>query len=348
MYNLAKLLSEEPEKLERIGILFLKLLVTLFIGSTFFGMNISISGFVENPIPKDYTIAKFISFLIFLVIIWYILWSLIAELIIGEFFIWIASKIGNSKSIFTEILVFLNVIKNDNSRLSPAKNVIAFNHMLYNYTEEDEKILKENKTRLRHYYLVFTVIYFTFLCAKDINLTCWQKWVGGIMSFNFLIASVVFNKIHNYFTENLGEIKKQFGRLAYLQMIINSIEQNQFLKLYYEKENGWSRIHLKRKTENESLPETIKFYHVFYWNKPITQVMLNKGLELRSRKKFSVDKIGKHYDVVICNLEPDDRNAKHILSQSGFAFLYCENEEQIYKNLEVLLFQVTNGIYRID
>ena len=89
MYNLAKLLTEEPEKLERLGILFLKLLVILFIGSVFFGFNISISEFFENPIPKNYTISNFILFLISLIFIWFVVWTLIADFILGEIVIWL-------------------------------------------------------------------------------------------------------------------------------------------------------------------------------------------------------------------------------------------------------------------
>lgn len=347
MYSLAKLLTEEPEKLERIGLLFLKLLVTLFIGSAFFGLNISISEFVQNPIPNDYTLTNFVFFLILLVVIWFTVWTFIAEIIIGQLIIWAVSKIGNSKSIFNDVLAFINVIKKKGDNIAPAKNVIAFSDMLQNYSDEDEKIVKDSKSRIRQYYLVTTVIYFTLIFAKDINFPCWLKWFGGIMSFNFLLGSAISNKLHEYFTDNLDEMKKQFSRLAYAQMIIKAIEQNPFLKQHYEKGDKWMRIHLKRKTEDESLPETFKFYPVFHWNEGLTKIMLDKGLEQRSGKELPPEKIGKHYDVVVCNIKPDDKNIKDILSQPSFVYLHCETEEQVYKNIEVLLFQVTKGMYSI-
>ena len=348
MYNLAKLLTEEPEKLERLGILFLKLLVTLLIGSVLFGLNISISGFIENPIPKDYTIAKFILFLILLVIVWYIVWSLIAEMIIGELLIWSLSKIGNKKDIFNEVLHLLKVVKKDNGNLSPNKNVISFSDILHNYTEEDEELVKESKSRIRQYFIVTSVIYIVLWVAKDITFPSSLKWFGGVMIANLLVGNIILNQIHNYFNDNRDEMKKQFSALAFTQMIINAIEQNPFIKHHYEKSNYWRRIQLKRKTELNELPESFKFFPVFYWNSTLTKAMLDKGLQQRAAKEINTATKICHYDVVICNVQPDDENVKNILKQPGFAFLHCENEEQIYKNIEILLFQVTNGMYRIN
>jgi hypothetical protein len=327
---------------------YLKLLVTLFFGSIFSGLNISISGFVENPIPKEYSITKFILFLILLITIWFILWTLIAELIIGELLIWAVSKIRNNKTIFDEVLSFLNVIKKKGDNITPAKHAIAFSEVLQEYNEKYEQQINQSKSRIRQYYLVTTVTYLTLIFTKDFTLPYWLKWFGAIMSLNFFIANVAYNKVHGYFKENYDEMRKQFSRLAYAQMIANAIEQNPFINHHYEKSDRWFRIHLKRKTNVEHLPETLKFFPLFHWNDSLTKVFLDKELEKRAEKNLSVSEVGKHYDVVICNIKPDEENIKNISSQSGFAYLYCENEEQIYKNLEVLLFKITNGMYRID
>jgi hypothetical protein len=347
MYSFAKLLTEEPEKLERLGILFLKILITLFIGSVFFGFNISIAEFFENPIPKGYTISNFILFLISLIFIWYVVWILIAELILGEITIWLLSKIGNKKYIFTEVLSLLKVVKKDNKNLSPEENVITFNEMLQNYTEEDEKDIKEGKSRLRQYYIVATVIYITLLCSKDIILPCWLKWVSPIMVTNILIASVVLNQIHNYFTENLDEMKKQFSLFAFAQMANNAIDKNPFIKHHYKRIGLWNRIRLERKTEDDRLPNSFNFFPLYYWNDSLTKAFLDKGLQQRAEKDPLLVKKGTHFDVIVSNVKPDDENIKSILSQPGFVYLHCEDEEQIYMNLEVLLFKVTKGMYRI-
>lgn len=348
MYNLAKLLTEEPEKLEKVGFIFLKLLVTLFIGSTLFGFNISISEFVQNPITQDFTISKFILFFILLAVIWLVVWTIIAEMIIAELLIWLLSKIGDKKDMFTDILHLLKIVKKDKEYLSPNKNTIRFNKIIHAYNDEDEKKISEGKSRIRQYYIVTAVIFVTLLCAKDVLLPCWLKCFGGFMIINLILGCVVFNMIHNYFTENLDEMKKLFSRMAFSQMIIDAMEQNSFIKHHYEKGNNWKRIHLKRKTDVDWLPKSLKFFPVYYWNDALTKAMLDKGLKQRAEKDIKLTEIEGHYDVLICNIKPDDENIRRITSQPGFAYLYCENEEQIFKNLEVLFFKITNGMYRVD
>ncbi len=154
MYNLAKLLSEEPEKLERLGILFLKLLITLLLGSIFLEYEFAISTLAENPIPKEFTLSKFVFYVIILIVIWFIVWGVIADAILGYLLINILSKIGNKKEIVLDWLIFFNVIKKRYSTLQPGKNIIAFNSLLQSYTEEDALSFKENQIRARQYFLV--------------------------------------------------------------------------------------------------------------------------------------------------------------------------------------------------
>jgi hypothetical protein len=348
MYNIVKLFTEEPEKLERVGILFLKFIMTLFISSTFFGFNISISHFFENPIPKDYTISNFLLFVISLILIWFVIWNLIAELFLGEILISLLSRIGNKKSIFLEILGLLNIIKKDSKNLSPAKNVISFNEFLQKYTEENEKFINESKSRVRQIFIVASVLYITLLFSNDLILPQWLKWVGAFVVLNFLIGSIILNQVINYFTKNLDEMKKQFSRLSFSQMIINSLDQNPFIKENYKRDGLWARIRLQRITDNDSLPESFKFYSFYYWNDTLTESIIDWGFKQYTEKKIVGEKEGMHFNVIVSNIKPNEENIKFILSQPSFAYLLCENEEQIYKNLEVLLFKVTKGKYRIN
>lgn len=347
MYNLAKLLTEEPEKLERLGILFLKLLVTLFIVSSIFGFYIPINVFVEDLIPKDYTIVKALLFLILITIIWFIVWTIIADLILGDFLIWLLSKIGSKKEIFTAALAALKIVKLKNENISPLRNVVAFNSILQDFTDEDEKAINDNKIRIRQYYLVALVIFITLIVSKNVILPIWIKWFSGIMIIFFLLVCVVTNQIHEYFKENLDDLKKQFGQVAYVQTIINALDHNVYLKRHFEIDNSWRRINLKRKIESDDPPETLKLFPLFLRYEEIARIILNKELQKRSREEIPADKIGKHFDVVLCNFKPDEEIVKDILSLPNFAYLHCENEEQIHKNLEIFLFKVTNGNYRI-
>ena len=176
------------------------------------------------------------------------------------------SKVGNKKNIFNEILSLLKVVKKNNENLSPSKNVISFSEMLQNYSEEDEKVINERKSRVRQYYIVATVIYIILLCSKEITLPCWLNWVGPIMVINLLTSNVILNQIHNYFTENLDEMKKQFSQFAFAQMTINAIDKNPFIKNHYKRDGHWILLRFERKTEVDKLPNSFNFFPLYYWN----------------------------------------------------------------------------------
>lgn len=351
MYNLAKLLTEEPEKLERIGILFLKLMVTLLIGSAFFGFNISVSAFIHDPIPSNYSVTKLILFFISLVAIWFVTWSMIGELIIGELIIsflsWLVNRFIDKKDVFNDILSTLKVVKKKGKSIGPAKNVIIFNELLTTYYSEGEKVISESNSRARQYYIVMSIVYISLSFTQDVVLPCWLKVLAWAMILNFLLTTLVFKQIWDYFTENIGEIRKQFCRLSYEQMIIRTIEQNPFIKEHYEMKPPHAKIHLKRETDNPNLPVTFNIYPVFHWNNSLTKEMLDVGLQQRAKSQTSAKREDTHFDVIVCNVKPDDDNVKSILSQPGFVYMYCETEEEMSENLELLLFKTTNGFYRI-
>lgn len=346
MYNLAKLLVEEPEKLERLFFIFLKILITLFISCILFGFNLSITEFVEKLIPQNYTISKLIYFIVITIIVWLVIWNIIAEIILGECVIWLLSKIGNKKIIFNEVLGLLKVVKIKNNNISPEKNIITFNELLQSYSKDGEKYIKESKSRTRQYYAITTVIYLSMFFANDIVFPNWLKLVGGILIFNFLLSSITLHQIHSLFSENLEEMKKQFSRLSYAQMVINSIENNSFITQHYKRLGHWTRIKLERKTDVDWLPETIKFYPFYYWNELLTKMILDKDLQ-QIAENYSKYERKNTYDVLISNVELSKDNINNILANPQFVYMYCQNEENILKNIDVLLFKITNGNYHI-
>jgi hypothetical protein len=250
--------------------------------------------------------------------------------------------------VFEGVLVYLKIIKKQRDSISPTEKSIAFWDFLKSFNDQSEKELSDAKSRIRKYYLLILVTLGTLLTSKDVKAPIWLICVGVYFLLNLFVLNILIHKMYEYFTEHRNEMEKLFGRLAYSQMIINSIEQNPFFKHYYDRSDRWIRIHLTRKNgELNELPETMKIYPQFYWNDMLMKASLDEAFKKSSERNFSVEKIGKHYDIVISNIKPDDTNVKYILAQNSFAYLHCENEEQIYKNLELFLFKVTNGFYRI-
>lgn len=346
MYSLAKLLTEEPEKLERMLLSFFKLLIVLYLTNLIFDLNFSISGFVENPIPDDYSIFELILFIICLILVWIAVWGVIGDLLLAELLIWATSKIGKDESAFKNLLVAIKVLEKEEYGHSPAKNVILFSSVLQIYDDDIAQLVNESKSRIRRYHVAIIVTYFVLLCTPD-EIPSWLVWIGTFMSINSLIACAAIHKFHRYFQENRDVMKKQFDGLAYMQMIINSLQQNHFIKEHYEMTNKWRRVVLKRKSKVEGLPERLRFFPVFHWNDSLTKIIVNDSLEKQARKNKQREGDVNFYDVIISNVKPDDDNIRSIKSQPYFAYLHCEDEERIYENMEVFLFKISQGTYRI-
>jgi hypothetical protein len=337
MYNFAKLLTEEPEKLERIGILFIKLLVTLLVGSQLCGFNMSISDFIENPIPEGYTLSECIIFGLSLVFIWYFLWSTAAELGM-EGLTRLLAKIGNEKKMTIDILRLLNVVKKSGGNIYPAKNIVIFNQMLQAYDAEDQQYINNGKSRLRQYLVVLMGIYFTLLFSKDVIIPTALHLICILMLLNFIVVNALAHKIHNYFEDNIDELRKQYSVLAYVQTIMNGIKQIHTIETNYEIDGPRARIWLKKKASGGDLPQSLKIYPIFHWNDTLLKQVIRD--EIIVRRNRNTDK-PHHYDIVICNVAPNPEDTKVIEAQPGFAFLHCENEEQVYRNFELFLYQAS-------
>jgi len=51
---------------------------------------------------------------------------------------------------------------------------------------------------------------------------------------------------------------------------------------------------------------------------------------------------------LISNVELSKDNINNVLANPQFVYMYCQNEENILKNIDVLLFKITNGNYHIE
>ncbi len=347
MYTVATLLAEEPEKFEKLVFVFLKMLVTLLVTSVLFDFNLSIPELGEKFIPQSYSISRLIYFIILTIIVWFVIWEIIAEIILGEFVIWALSKIGNRKTIFNEVLGIFNVVKTKNNNIGPAKNIIIFNDLLQTYSTDGEKFINESKARARQYYIISTVVYFSMLFAADIFLPNWFKWMGVLLIINFLISSLTLHLIHSYLSLNLEDMKKQFSRLSYAQMVINTIEKNSFIKQNYNRRGDWTRITLERKTDFDWLPEILSIYPFYHWNELLAKTVLDLGLQ-EVANKHSNKENNYTYRVLVSNMDLNSKNISNILANPQFVYMKCQNEEQMMKNIEILMFKITNGNYSID
>lgn len=339
MYNFAKLLTEEPEKLEKVGLLILKFLITILIANLLFGFNISISEFLENPVPKDYTIKKLIITIISFILIWFVLWNLIADLILGEVVVRLLSKFDKDENVFRVVLELSGVIKtNQQKQYLPNRNIITFYNLLQNYSVEDDNFISAEKSRVRQYYIISFIIYIGIFIIDEKSLL-WLKWFGFIVVLNFLIATVFLNKAHRYFVNNIPELRKQLQPLSFAHQCLFAINENRLIKLNYKKVRPFGRNCFELLNDNNSLPKLIKFYPFSFGNIFIASSLIKDGMnKLIEQESVKTDT----YIVIISDVLPSDKEIAEVKAQNNFAYLYCKNEEEIIENLEILFFEM-NG-----
>ncbi len=345
MYNLAKLLSEEPRRIERIIILLIKLLVSLYVCGLLFGHNSSINFIFEDESVGKLNIARIIYFIAALIAIWFFLWSIIAEWLCCEIPVWLLCKWIKGRSCFILVLEILSVVSEENNRLSPKGNIVAFYDGIKKYSEQDDEFIQAEKSRIKQYYVVLIVVFTLFLLTKDFYLRDWEAWVISFILLNLFIYNVILASAHKYLQENIETIKKEFGHLAYAQRVIAVLKQNKFLKREYTLRVFGITVSLKRKEASMVLPEMIKINPIYFWSEILANKYFMKRLmQIRDRRTAVYEKI-EYYDAVVCNVKMMPESMSIIQKIPGIAYVHCETDEQIYENIEILLFEITNGNY---
>jgi hypothetical protein len=347
MYNFAKLLTEEPEKLERLFLLFVKVIVTLYVGDMIFSYGFSIPNLLDTMSIKSFALGQFVYFMVVAAATWFILWELIADIVLGQFFIWLLSRIGNRKKRFYSVLEFFNVATLDGDKMVPEKNIVNFADMINSYDEEAHKSINTTRSRVRQYFITTATIYILFLVSKDIHLSCGEKWVGGLIVANFLLGCILFRQLHEYLVENLDSMKKEFNTLSFIRRVFNIVNENEFVKAHYNVNLGRGRVTLTLKKENGRLPKKIKIFPIFFSNELLGQRVVSWGMKKNLSKAPVVTENIQGYEILISNVEPSEAVKAEIRKRPSTAFLHCTTEVHIQEYFEILLFEITDGYFKI-
>ena len=345
MYSLATLLNDEPEKLERLFIKLLKFIIAIFIAISFTGSNFSLSDFADSPF-KDLALSGVLQFTLALILVWVFVWNILAELILGQLLIIRLSKIGNKRDIYKGVLGVLDIIKGDTKSTLPGKNIVAFNNFLQSYSEEHHSYILESKIRVREYFILLAAIYLCLLFAPAVNLPKIAHWATIIIIMVLLFFSVISQQIYSYLDDNIDDLKRQFSSMAYSQMVFSTITRNTTLTFRYniDKNGILSKIKLYKKDPiHEDFPDTIIFYTFSYWNNLLEVEVFHKSILSREEKIGDRNEGKNHWDVIVSKVEPTMEQIKSIENQSKFAYLVCKDEQEMYKNIEVLIYRLTKG-----
>ena len=83
MYSIAKLLSDEPKKLENLILAILKLLITIWIAQSILDFKSTLSDFTLDSFFKNFRVDQSIYFIVTSIGVWYVLWEIFNELIVS-------------------------------------------------------------------------------------------------------------------------------------------------------------------------------------------------------------------------------------------------------------------------
>jgi hypothetical protein len=335
MYNLAKLLTDEPEKLERLIILFLKLIITLYLAGLIFNYDFTINSLVENPLPKTLTTSKLILFFVSCIAVWFVFWSTILELLLCEGIVWLFTKWADKRKSLLTVLGFLGVIEERNGRIiKPKKYIILFVESLK--LLQDKNPLPAVKTRLKQYYIISLGALFVLILSKAI--VCGYILLSLFFILNMLVGCVLFNRVSIYIDENYSALIREFEMLAYSQRIYNTILESEYSKNHYDKPELGRKILLKRKEGYDWVPESIKVVAGFHWNTKLGQFYVEEFLNrMKDKEKESVT---ERYEYFISNIPLNENIISSVKKRKGFVYIYAIDDEEIFKGLEEAFFKM--------
>jgi hypothetical protein len=330
MYNLAKLLIDEPQKLERLIILFLKLLITLHVTDLILGYNLSVGAIIDNPIPKAASSIQIIYFFVIVIAVWFILWSIICQFLLYDVLIGLLSNIGNDRVFFNRVMDVLGVAKEKNNKLYSKSHIISFTDSLDDFNKENS--IEEAQSRVKEYFFLITIAYTVLLISNNrVHLTIVEIIVGAIISLNFLLGCIVLTKILSYMAFNLDSIKREFQPLAYAEKIVRVMAEIPQFENYERPLSGARRKYtLKRNSAHDKLPEMLTIIPVFHWNQSFSQKHILQLLLDRKQKQVSQNRC----EIVVTNTEINDEIASAVKSQNQLVYIYAATNTEMFHGLE--------------
>lgn len=338
MYNFAKLLTEEPEKLERLILLLLKFIMTLWITTTIFGSDITLQEIFNEDAVSKYNLTSILFFSFCFIITWGIVW-LIGVGVIMSILINLLSKIGNSEDKLKSFLWSAGVIDiND----KPKNNVIDFADELDDMAKKDINTYNETATRLFQYFSISLVAYIILLSSNEIKLSSTvNSIVIGVFILTF-ISLIILTSASNYVDESLLKLRKQFRSMAYFQMVNSAL--NTSTNYDYNIDTRTRRIFLEKKEDFPYPP--IRVTPLYVWNYNLGEKKMIDDLK-RAHKNISTNEAEVQiqnnpvYNVIVTNIKPD--SVREFISKLDMGiFIYAETREDINNGIEEMFYKINN------
>lgn len=330
MYNLAKLLTEEPKKIEKLLILFSKLILTFYLTSSIYGFKLSIASTIENPIPKDLTTEKIIYFFSSLVIVWYVCWNVIIGGVLTVLPMWLLTRKETGKNIAEIFLRYTEVASSTGlgNHYIRRKNIIAFEKDMRKTETLQE--FEEYDDRFREYYMLTITTFLTLILFSDIKLSGWTTWFFVSLMIGFFIFSVWVSLVHKYFRDNWEFLRNEFKQLAYFQKVSNVVKESNLVKSSYELMDLNSILDLRSNAGVANVRPEILIHMHYSTSSFVAGIKLNSII----RKYDEVAPNPERLIVVISNQETSSNRLKEVSRNEQWVFIHAKTTTQILNRFE--------------
>jgi hypothetical protein len=346
MYNLVKILTEEPKKIEKLLILLSKIILTFFLTSCLYGHKISLGSIVKNPIPDVIPIEKIIYFFSTIVIVWYILWGLLLDGLLTELPIWLITRKKTGKAVFDAIASWVDIAYGYGSYYKKGKHIVSFTNSFIK-KEEEFNDLEETTSRFREYYQLALLTFLSLLIFSDVHLHGWTIYFFLSMIAGFFVLSIFTSLVHKYFSDNYDSLLSQFLVLSYEQKVHQAVEQNLAIKVSYNVEESDSRVNLIRKYDSIPVPHKINVFPVFHKHEAFGQAQMESELKnVMANNLVQFD--SNIYTIVVSNVEPSSEMGKLASSRSNYIYVSAKTDSDIIAGIELALHKINVGFKRFN
>ena len=344
IYAVAKIL-DEPKKLESLILSILKILITAWIGTEILGFEFSpidisldvikSGGGEMDGVKSSSDDTQGITFdeLIYLVLtvvgLWYLIWTVIADLLIGGLIRFLATK-GKPENILRWVLNFFGVISIDkDGRIKGIKKKIVWFVDMINSEDFEEETLDVEETRINQYFYVGLFGFLILWYSNDVILSGWEFTIVCIVLPSIFLSSIFIQRCFNYLNDSLPEVRREYNPFAHTFKVRRAITSNKLLRDNFEIAIKRKKICLTLKKDYVDLPKQIVIVPAYCSNEKI-------GLDVF--KDISAWENNKPEHTVLVTGILDDEKLEQFKSER-FEVVSGESEEEIYQAIENYLFR---------
>jgi hypothetical protein len=282
MNKLIELFTEEPQKVERLILLLLKLILT---GVTFEVIYPS-HDVVENILKDEFSFWQFsgeaIKWVLFFIIWWFLLWSFFAQTLLNLAVQFISRAFNPAKDLgeFLKISEFLI------SKPEGKKHINYSIINLENFLEEnkDQEGIDISELRTDVYFEIYAVSTVCILMSSDIELSKGQVALWWFVGINlFLIYAYLF-RFAKFINSSFHDLYHEAQKKAYIEHSRIALSNIQIVNNQYNFEHKRKHIYLSYK-HSQNVKSNLTIIPFFSSEGAIYRELVENNLKMMANSK---------------------------------------------------------------